>query len=215
MSAVLSIGPDEFRVGMEECRRKMLLEVEEREKQLSIHRSIVCGDDESGNDADFYEDVTDDEIINDDKLFQTKITARQVRDARSIGETVDMDWALRKHNDAMWHQGKITDGTSTMTKNQIVDQLFTEEPTLPSQFSRSYSYLTVQPDNIGIRDLPKLLNEYKMLVHVTEVLLNERNVWKERERKLQSRKEREYLERDYADVGVDENGIGVVIANGD
>jgi hypothetical protein len=54
-----------------------------------------------------------------------------------------------------------------------------------------------------------------MLVHVTEVLLNERNVWKERERKLQSRKEREYLERDYADVGVDENGIGVVIANGD
>ena len=53
-----------------------------------------------------------------------------------------------------------------------------------------------------------------MLVHVTEVLLNERNVRKESERKLQSKKEREYLERDFADARIDENGIGVVIANG-
>ena len=58
------------------------------------------------------------------------------------------------------------------------------------------------------------LSEYKMLVHVTEVLLNERNVRKESERKLQSKKEREYLERDFADARIDENGIGVVIANG-
>jgi len=207
MSAVLSIGPDEFRVGMDECRRKMLLEVEEREKRLSIHRSIVSNE-KSGYEPD--EDVPDDDFIDDDKLFQTEITARQVRDARSNGETVDMDWALRKHNDAILHQGQITDAAM----NQTVDQLSTEEPIIPSQFSRSYSYLTVQPDNIGIRDLPKLLSEYKMLVHVTEVLLNERNVWKESERKLQSKKEREYMERDFADARIDENGIGVVIANG-
>lgn len=210
MSAVLSIGPDEFRVGMEECRRKLMLEVEDREKRLSIHRSIVRNN-ELGNVPDYDKDVPDDDFIDDDKLFQTKITARQVRGARSNGETVDMEWAVRKHNDTMLHQGQIMDAAM----NQTVDQLSTEEPTLPSQFSRSYSYLTVQPDNIGIRDLPKLLNEYKMLVHVTEVLLNERNVWTERERKLQSKKEREYLERDFADASVDENGIGVVIANGD
>jgi len=47
-----------------------------------------------------------------------------------------------------------------------------------------------------------------MLVHVTELLLNERSVWRESERKRLSRLERERLERDFADVIMVDEGVG-------
>ena len=107
------------------------------------------------------------------------------------------------------------DTTAAARRRQQRLNLPPEALNLPPQFSRSYSFLTAHPDNIGIRDLPQLLNEYKMLVHVTELLLNERSVWRESERKRQSRLERERLERDFADlIGVDEGVGGGELANG-
>jgi len=49
-------------------------------------------------------------------------------------------------------------------------------------------------------DLPRLLKEYRMLVHATESLLNERQTWRESERKRLMQMEREKLERTYEDV---------------
>ena len=151
-----------------------------------------------------------------------------MRDARSRGEIVDLDWALKKQREVLWNRGEVADpiskpvadetdedATAAARRRQQRLNLPPEALNLPPQFSRSYSFLTAHPDNIGIRDLPQLLNEYKMLVHVTELLLNERSVWRESERKRQSRLERERLERDFADlIGVDEGVGGGELANG-
>ena len=53
-----------------------------------------------------------------------------------------------------------------------------------------------------------------MLVHVTEKLLNERSVWRESERKRQTKLERQQLEKDFLDVGIDEDGNSPKLANG-
>ena len=230
MSTVLSIGPDDFRAGLVECRRRMMLEAEEGggRRRSSRDRSSDGADDCRADEAYVDDDANDDGRIDDDGCSRIEITARQVRDARSRGEIVDLDWALKKQREALWHRGEVADPiskpvvdktnkdtTAAARRRQQRLNLPPEELNLPPQFSRSYSFLTAHPDNIGMRDLPQLLNEYKMLVHVTELLLNERSVWRESERKRQSRLERERLERDFADlIGVDEGVGGGELANG-
>ena len=194
-----------------------MLEVEEGVRR-SLRRRSGDGMDECTDETDVDDDTNDDGSIDGDTPLQIRITARQVRDARLHGEIVDLDWALKKQQEAMWQRGEVVDLMPKRVTNQSEEMaasrhkrlnLPPEALNLPPHFSRSYSFLTAHPDNIGIRDLPQLLNEYKMLVHVTELLLNERSIWRESERKRQSRLEREHLERDFADViRVDEDGSG-------
>jgi len=199
-SAVLSIGPEEFRLGLELCRRK----IEENAESLN---SNTDGDIEDGSNENVDDESAKKSLLNFD------IKARDVRKARSKGETIDLDWALKKQSKSFLQQGKVTNDAKNPDLQQL--NLPPEEPPLPSQFSRSYSFLTTHPDNIGIRDLPKLLKEYKMLVHATEKLLNERSVWREGERKRQMRAERHKLEQDFIDyVGIDENDSSAKLANG-
>ena len=202
-SAVLSIGPEEFRLGLEMCRRK----IEENNESLD-NKTDVDIEDRSSHDAEYEIDESAKKSLHFD------IKARDVRKARSKGETIDLDWAIKRQSKSILQQGK---GTDDAQKNPHLQQLNLppEEPPLPSQFSRSYSFLTTHPDNIGIRDLPKLLKEYKMLVHATEKLLNERSVWREGERKRQMRAERHQLEQDFIDyVGIDENDSSAKLTNG-
>jgi len=95
-----------------------------------------------------------------------------VRDACSRGEIVDLDWALKKQREAPWHRREVADPISKPVADETDEDataaarcrqqrlnLPPEALNLPPQFSRSYSFLTAHPDNIGIRDLPQLLNE--------------------------------------------------------
>ena len=199
-SAVLSIGPEEFRLGLELCRRK----IEENNESLDNKIDV---DIEDGSNENVDDESTKRSLLN------FNIKARDVRKARSKGETIDLDWAIKKQNKSIL-QGKLTNDALKSPHLQQLN-LPPEEPPLPSQFSRSYSFLTTHPDNIGIRDLPKLLKEYKMLVHATEKLLNERSVWREGERKRQMRAERHQLEQDFVDyVGIDENNNSTNLTNG-
>lgn len=207
-SAVLSIGPEEFRLGLEMCRRKMKAKMEEKE-QLKLGSVEEC----MNNDYHGGYDANNEQCINGTS-FQINITAHDVRDARTRGETIDLDWAMRKQSKSALLQRNATDASSDTIKYNQQLNLPPEEPPLPSHFLRSYSYLTSNPDSIGIRDLPKLLKEYKMLVHVTEKLLNERSVWRESERKRQTKLERQQLEKDFLDVGIDEDGNSPKLANG-
>jgi hypothetical protein len=140
------------------------------------------------------------------------ITGRDIRDASVRGETINLDWALKKQNDMLWQIGKVQTNSTQQAEAEGGSQ-FPNEPPLPSNFSRSYSFLATRPDEIRMSDLPQLLNEYKMLVHTTETLLNERALWKDAEKKRQRKLAREILERDYdAMIGTDDaemsNGHG-------
>ena len=197
--AVLSIDPAEFRAGLEKCRSMM--QVEEEGKKIAeatidglktSSDTVVC----NFQDSDF--DVGA-------PCFDMSIAASDVRQARSLGCNTDLDWALQKQKDMMWKDGKVTSNYNTekVETNGTVDNinlLPPGDPPLPSNFSRSYSYLATSPNDIRMSDLPKLLKEYRMLVHATESLLNERQTWRESERKRLMQMEREKLEKNYEDV---------------
>ena len=208
---VLAIGPEEFKAGLEGCRRRMKEQEEERLRRQD-------GGDGDGyiDDMNAYEECC---AENTTTQLNVKITARQVREARSHGETVDLDWAMQRQNESLWEEGRVASIAQPRGKEEARQQpegnIPPEEPPLPSHFSRSYSFLTTRPENVGIRDLPKLLKEYKMLVQATEKLLNERTVWRENECKRQLKLEREQLEREFVNViGVEDESYGDMMANG-
>ena len=196
--AVLSIDPAEFRAGLEKCR--MMMEADEDEK-ISVSTNNVglkpTNNSSVVGKAQFCEESS--------ALFDMNITASDVRHARSAGCTTDLDWALEKQKALMWKEGKVrtkynNQEVTTDGAGNHVAFLPPEEPPLPSNFSRSYSYLATAPNDIRMSDLPNLLKEYRMLVHATESLLNERQTWRESERKRLLQMEREKLEKTYDDV---------------
>eukprot|EP00985_Skeletonema_marinoi_P002298 scaffold955_cov72-Skeletonema_marinoi.AAC.1 len=195
--AVLSIDPAEFRAGLEKCRMKMKAEEEEKESAKATNDGLKTSTDAVvGNIQDSDESSP---------RFDMSIAASDVRHARRIGRTADLDWALQRQKEVMWKDGKVATnynaeevGSNGAANN--VSFLPPEDPPLPSNFSRSYSYLATSPNDIRMSDLPKLLKEYRMLVYATESLLNERQTWRESERKRLMQMERETLEKNYEDV---------------
>ena len=88
------------------------------------------------------------------------IPVSEVRAARLRGEIADLDWARQRF--------------MSVSESSTTGEATSEEQVLPTGFSRNYSFLTSQPDEIRLKDLPLLLQEYKMLVRTTETLLAER-----------------------------------------
>jgi len=71
---------------------------------------------------------------------------------------------------------------------------------LPQDFSRTYSYLGVQPEDIRISDIPTLLHEYNQLVHLCENLLTEKSAELAAEHKRRLKSARDQLESNAAAV---------------
>lgn len=73
---------------------------------------------------------------------------------------------------------------------QFVPKVASPHP-LPDGFKRSYRFLATEPDEIRMSDIPALLEEYRMLVRTTELLLAERQsvVSKQHEIAMKTRKE--------------------------
>lgn len=196
--AVLSIDPAEFRAGLEKCRLMMRAQEIETKSGLATNDGLKPS---AGT-------VVGAGVQDSDMLapcFDMSIAASEVRHARTIGCTTDLDWALQRQKDVMWKDGKVAtnynaDEKATNGAVNNVSFLPPEDPPLPSNFSRSYSYLATSPNDIRMSDLPRLLKEYRMLAHATESLLNERQTWRESERKRLMQMERERLEKKYEDV---------------
>ena len=98
------------------------------------------------------------------------IPVSQVRAARLQGEVIDLEWARLR----------FPSSSSEATRS---GQNSYEHLALPHGFTRNYTFLTVRPEDVRLKDLPLLMQEYKMLVHTTEVLLAERSERANRERK--------------------------------
>lgn len=90
-----------------------------------------------------------------------QITVDRVREARLKGERLDLEWALQQPGEP------TTDDATTTT-----------DPPVPR------SFLTKDPHDIALADLPQLLDEYQQLVKTNEQLLGEKATMA-----LQSRKE--------------------------
>ena len=186
--AHLAISPDVFRAGIEQSKQAM----KQIENNISKNKNQSIGANQSAAD--------DSHVLRDNSIqnyIRMSISGRDIREARMNGETTDIDWALCKQNEMLWQHEKVGGGShhSASTSN-----LPPEKPPLPPHFNCSYSYLTTSPDDVRISDLPKLLNEYRMLVHATEHLLNERTAWRESEKQRQIELVRTTLEKDFSEV---------------
>ena len=184
--SVLSIDPGEFRRGLEGCRRKMK---DEEEARLA-----GAGDREAGVDADGACAVEEHEDRLPSLSAPVRISPVDVRNARKAGETVDLDWAIRKQAAQAGADPLPIDRRDVTSPSKVA----LDGDPLPPGFSREYSYLTADPGLVTLADLPGLLDEYRMLVRATETLLAERSSWKNGEARRETRLERERLERDLA-----------------
>jgi hypothetical protein len=101
---------------------------------------------------------------------ETSIPVTEIRAARNRGEMVDIEWAKE------WYAEKTDNNlVSSSDHNRGKHHAAAEESDgLPSGFTRSYTFLTSQPEDIKLSDLPQLLGEYKMLVHTAETLIGEK-----------------------------------------
>jgi len=186
--SVLSIDPGEFRRGLEGCRRKMK---DEEEARLAVERE--AGDDDDGTRA-----VEEYEEGLPTRSAPVRISPVDVRNAREAGETVDLDWAMRRQA-ARAAAGPLPIPPARRDVSSP-SKLASDDgpPPLPADFSREYNYLTADPGHVTLADLPGLLDEYRMLVRATETLLAERTSWRNGEARRERRVERERLERDLA-----------------
>lgn len=146
------------------------------------------------------EQVTTDNLNESAKedvtVFPIKIPVNAVRAARLRGETVDLEWAKQWQVEHGAVESNLT--TSKVGHRRQGTDGFPDS--LPSGFSRSYSFMVTRPEDIRVTDLPQLLAEYKMLVHATEQLLGERTARLAAERKQKFAATRAALQKRAADV---------------
>jgi len=153
--ASLHISADDFRKGLEECRSK----AEQRIRSQSI--VAFPGNFAAEDELDAVED-------------SIRIPPSAVRRARLQGEDLDVDWALQWKEQHNATNASALDGKNTATVNGCRHSGAATREELPQGFTRSYNFLTTRPEDVRMSDLPKLLAEYRSLVHTTEVLLAER-----------------------------------------
>lgn len=119
-------------------------------------------------------DATKEKKKLDDPVSCAEISVQEVREGRLNGEDVNLQWALirqQEHSVEESMNDSTTEGDSMFSVN------------LPSRFNRTYSFLGTRPEDVRIADLPRLLEEYKMIAHVTEQLLGERAALQAAEKK--------------------------------
>jgi hypothetical protein len=145
--------------------------LEKSRKFMQVDRSKEAGD---SSKKVFPNPLLEDTVLPF-AIPQVKLSVREVHLALSRGETVDLNWAATKQEN---------------------DQQPQEPPNvahLPDGFRRNYTFLNAQVSDIRMADLPQLLEEYNMLVHVTEELLGERAARLVAERKQRELKQQQSL----------------------
>lgn len=116
------------------------------------------------------------DILEEEKEETRFPTARDIRDARKKGEVIDIEWALA------WQKG--------------VPPAAEEQPSATNTERRQYSFLASSPDDIRMKDLPALLEEYRDLFETSERMRTEKATESARAR----RKQTEVAEQDLIDV---------------
>jgi len=138
-------NPESLSISPEDFKKGLEHTVKKTQERLQIDTAVLDGPTFDHSDT-----------------ISIDISATDVREARLKGEMINLEWAI---NHGMQHPEKCTWDSQDKT---------IPPPSLPTGFTRSYAFLSASPQDIRLADLPKLLAEYKMMVHVTEQLLGER-----------------------------------------
>ncbi|KAG7365334.1 vacuolar sorting protein 9 VPS9 domain containing protein [Nitzschia inconspicua] len=140
----LSINPEDLKQGLEKCRK--------------LRDDLVASNSVATTSRVMSNPFVDGRGLPK-SLPEVKISVQEVHSAQARGETVDLQWAAER-------QQVQPQEAPTVSSNS--------RSSLPDGFRRSYTFLNAQPSDIRVTDLSQLLEEYRMLVQVTEELLSER-----------------------------------------
>jgi hypothetical protein len=127
------------------------------------------------------------------------ISLHEVTAARLRGENLN-EWAQRyiDSNKESWKQSaQIQDDEEKKQFESLHQQ---ETLSLPDGFTRSYKYLSADPNNVRLVDIPGILEEYSMLVRAVETLISERNSYLRHHRKDETKLKKERLEASLAEI---------------
>jgi hypothetical protein len=109
-------------------------------------------------------------IVSHVHLPVSELTAARLR-----GEDITqwaMKWIDEKHTSSLeLHTASGEKTAQTGDETALSALQATTQPSLPDGFKRSYQFLATEPDDIRMSDIPALLEEYRMLVRTTEILL--------------------------------------------
>ena len=148
----LDIDAEEFRSSLKACR-------EATEAKHAQRKSTTLN-----------LDAAEPEPVVSFKLEETMIPVADIRDARIRGQVVDIEWAKQRLSEKTGEGQQPKEELNGAKDKKPKD----DSDELPAGFTRSYTFLSSRPEDIKLSDLPKLLAEYKMLVHTTESLLGEK-----------------------------------------
>eukprot|EP00978_Attheya_sp_CCMP212_P007105 scaffold16538_cov47-Attheya_sp.AAC.6 len=175
-NSALKISPEEFSAGIEKCRR----EAQERQAASEVKTEELVTS----------KDAKEEDQISPLAMKDMDIPIAEIRAARLAGAEINLAWALKwqeEHQKDMVHDRLSSAGEST---GQGSGKQSKGSFPLPVGFTRSYGFLTAEPESLRLEDLPLLLQEYKMLVHTTETLLAERSARHNSENRERLRRER-------------------------
>lgn len=148
------------------------------------------------------EGVTQDMDISSrslDAYQPISISLHEVTAARLRGENLN-EWAQRyiDSNEESWKQpAQIQDDEEKKQFESLHQQ---ETLSLPDGFTRSYKYLSADPNNVRLVEIPGILEEYSMLVRTVETLISERNSYLRHHRKDETKLKKERLEASLAEI---------------
>jgi hypothetical protein len=162
----LSISTEDLKKGLEKCRKQ-------RDEMMASQKGVSSASATSSNSNPLVDGTGLPQA-----LPSIKLSVQEVHTAQMHGETVDLEWAKQRQH----HQPQEAPTTGAIYHAK-----------LPEGFKRSYSFLNAQPQDIRVADLQHLLDEYHMLVHVTEELLSERKARIAAERKQRELEQQQAL----------------------
>ncbi|KAL3936246.1 MAG: hypothetical protein SGARI_002640, partial [Bacillariaceae sp.] len=163
----LSISREDLKLGLEKCRKQ-------RDDLMASKNGAAAFDGSSSRVSNPLVDGT----ALPQPLPSVKLSVQDVHTAQMHGETVDLEWAKQRQQ----QQPQEAPYTSDIYHAR-----------LPADFKRSYTFLNAQSQDIRVTDLQPLLDEYHMLVHVTEELLSERKARIAAERKQRELEQQQTL----------------------
>ena len=167
--------------------------------QEKVNATKTKNDNDTHADSDLDETnkaCAESNILDDRKMVShVHLPVSELTAARLRGENITqwaMKWIDEKHACSLdFHtaSGEKTAQTSKETSSSVLQAA--TQPSLPDGFKRSYRFLATEPDDIRMSDIPSLLEEYRMLVRTTEILLVDQSnlVSKQRDFAMASKKD--------------------------
>mmetsp|Transcript_10243 Transcript_10243/g.15467 ORF Transcript_10243/g.15467 Transcript_10243/m.15467 type:complete len:759 (+) Transcript_10243:150-2426(+) len=168
---------------------------------------------DNNNSGDRDEESRKVQIANDDYLDtpirHVNIPVKEVAAARDRGEDLT-EWAKNYAASSVSANDFIASASGEET-GQINGNIDTEHVVangigngkplpLPDGFTRAYTFLATEPDDIRMSDVSSLLEEYRMLVRTTEILIMERDALANKQHALAMKHKKERLDHTLAEA---------------